>query len=114
MIEQNKLIELIKQSKTILRYKKLEQLINSHEELIKKLKKLKNIQKQMVNAQTLGKSKTYEQYNKEYQILYQEVEEFPHVNEYLALQSEINNLLLFISETIENGINKSLNENKRK
>jgi cell fate (sporulation/competence/biofilm development) regulator YlbF (YheA/YmcA/DUF963 family) len=56
MSEKDKLIQMVKENETIIRYKKIEKIINEHQEIKEKIQKLKAIQKQLVNAKEIGKT----------------------------------------------------------
>ena len=62
----------------------------------------------MVNSKEFNQINQYKVYKEEYDTLYNEVLEFPFVEEYLELLEEANNTLLDICYIIENKINKEL------
>lgn len=104
MSEREKLIQMIKENEEIIRYKKIEKLINEHKEIKTKIQQLKAIQKQLVNAKEIGKVEAVHTFQQKFDALYQEIEEFPLMSEYMALQSDINDMLQAIQDIIQDGI----------
>ncbi|MDD3067491.1 MAG: YlbF family regulator [Acholeplasmataceae bacterium] len=104
MSEKDKLIQMVKENETIIRYKKIEKIINEHQEIKEKIQKLKAIQKQLVNAKEIGKTEAVIAFQEKFDTLYQEIEEFPLMSEYLALQSDINDMMQSIQDIIQEGI----------
>ena len=104
----NKLKEEFLNTELVKRIHSLEKYIDNNDNLNSKLKELKNLQKKMVNAKEFNQMNQYKAYKEEYDNLYNEVLEFPFVEEYLELLEEANNKLLDICYIIENKINKEL------
>lgn len=104
MSEKDKLIEMIETHPDIIRYKKIEKLINEHQELKDKFNELKAIQKQLVNAKQIQKKEAILYFEKQYQELLDTIENYPLMSEYLALQNDINDMLQEITKIIEEGI----------
>lgn len=104
MSEKDKLIEMIETHPDIIRYKKIEKLINEHQELKDKFNELKAIQKQLVNAKQIQKKEAILHFEKQYQELLDIIENYPLMSEYLALQNDINDMLQEITKIIEEGI----------
>ena len=104
----NKLKEEFLKTDLVKRIQSLENIIDNNQELKDKLKSLKELQKKMVNAKEFNQFNQYKSYKEEYDVLYEEVLDFPFVEEYLDLLEEANNKLLDICFIIENKINKQL------
>ena len=104
----NNLKEEFLNTELVKRIHSLEKYIDNNEELNFKLNELKNIQKKMINAKEFNQINQYKVYKEEYENLYNEVLEFPFVEEYLELLDEANNKLLDICYIIENKINNEL------
>lgn len=104
----NKLKEEFQNTELVKRIQGLEKIIDNNPELNQKLDLLKDLQKKMVNAKEFNQINQYKVYKEEYDTLYNEVLEFPFVEEYLELLDEANNTLLDICYIIENKINKEL------
>ena len=104
----NKLKEGFLKTDLVKRIQSLENIIDNNQELKDKLKSLKELQKKMVNAKEFNQFNQYKSYKEEYDVLYEEVLDFPFVEEYLDLLEEANNKLLDICFIIENKINKEL------
>lgn len=110
MNKREEFLKLLENNPIIERYKKLEAVINKDNELKNKIQNLKNIQKQLVNAKEYNKHKMIEMYENKYDMLYNEISEIPLLSEYLALQSDINELLQDVQEIIQVGIETSFFE----
>ena len=108
MSEKEQLIELIKNSETIKRYKQIEIVINKDKQLKRNINKLKTIQKQLVNAKEIGKTKAVEKFQGEFDLLLEEIETYPLMTEYLDLQDEINQMLKDVLNIIEDKINEKI------
>lgn len=104
----NKLKEEFLNTDLVKRIQSLENIIDNNQVLKDKLKSLKELQKKMVNAKEFNQFNQYKSYKEEYDVLYEEVLDFPFVEEYLDLLEEANNKLLDICFIIENKINKEL------
>lgn len=104
----NKLKEEFLNTELVKRIHSLENYIDNNETLNSKLKELKDLQKKMVNAKEFNQINQYKLYKEEYDKLYNEVLDFPFVEEYLELLEEANNKLLDICYIIENKINNEL------
>lgn len=108
MSEKQKLIELIEENETIIRYKKIEVLINKDKKLKSKINQLKSIQKQLINAKEIQKTQAIEKFQSAYDVLLEEIESYPLMSEYLELQDEINQMLKDVLKIIEDKINNDL------
>ena len=104
----NKLKEEFLNTELVKRIHSLEKIIDNNQELNQKPDSLKELQKKMVNSKEFNQINQYKVYKEEYDTLYNEVLEFPFVEEYLELLEEANNTLLDICYIIENKINKEL------
>ncbi len=104
----NKLREEFLKTPEITRLKELELVLDNNTQLNEKISDLKNKQKQMINAKEYHQTKQYQVYYSEYQQLYQEILDYPFVEEYLDLLEIANEELLNISNIIEQKINKKL------
>ncbi|MDE6047274.1 MAG: YlbF family regulator [Anaeroplasmataceae bacterium] len=104
----NDLKEAFQQEAVVKRIHELENYIDTNIELKEKMQNLKLLQKQMVNAKEYGQSKQYALYNDEYQKLYQQILDYPFVEEYLDLLEEANQMLITVTNIIETKINLKL------
>jgi len=104
MFEKDILITLIKNDPTVQRYQKLEKWINDNLELKNQMLKLKKIQQQLILAQTTHKNTISLQ--KAYDEALEAILEFPLIDEYFALQGDINDMLQQIVFIFENGLNE--------
>lgn len=103
-----KLIEAIKNNESIKRYKELEVIINSNTTLLKQMDELKNIQKEIVHAEKLGKPEMLKEVKQRYTDKLILIESYPLMSEYLDLQARINEDLQGFKDVIEKGINNDL------
>ena len=110
MTEKEKLIDLVIQNEEIQRYKRIEKVINDNKNLKAKFNQLKAIQKQMINAKQIGEQQAIIEFEKRYQTLLDEIESYPLMSDYLALQGDINEMLQQVQSIIEEGIEKDFNQ----
>jgi cell fate (sporulation/competence/biofilm development) regulator YmcA (YheA/YmcA/DUF963 family) len=104
----DEMMTMIKNDPSIQRYKELESIILKDKRLKSEIQQLKVIQKQMVNAEHIGKMQAHQQYKSTYETRLDALYEHPLLSEYLALQSDINHLLQEIVGILEDGINKDI------
>ena len=97
---------MIGSNEEIQRYKKIEKAINSNPELKAKINKLKALQKQLINAKHIEKREAILDLEKQYEVVLNEIEEYPLMSDYLALQGDINEMIQTIQSIIEDGILK--------
>ncbi len=109
LTEKEKLIEMIKNNETIKRYQAIEKVLNDNKELKLKINKLKTIQKQLINAKEINKPESIKHFDRLYHELLEEIEAYPLMSDYLALQGDINDMIQHITQIIEDGVNKELN-----
>ncbi len=106
MTEKEKLINMILQNEEIQRYKRIEKLINNNIELKDKVNQLKDLQKQLINAKQIQKKQAIIEFEGRYNLLLNEIETYPLMSDYLALQGDINEMLQHIQFILEDGIKK--------
>ncbi len=106
MTEKEKLIQMIKENDEIKRYARIEKLINENKDLKKKFGQLKVIQKQLINAKHIEKKQAVIDLEKRYQEVLDEIETYPLMSDYMALQGDINEMVQTIQSIIEDGIEK--------
>ena len=110
MNEKEKLIQMILQDEEIQRYKRMESSINNNKELKAKMNELKSVQKQLVNAKHIGKEEAIKAFQDKYDLLYQAIEEYPLMSDYMALQSDINEMIQSIVSILEEGLEKEFDK----
>ena len=109
LTEKEKLIQMIKNNPDIKRYQAIEKVLNENNELKLKINKLKTVQKQLINAKELNKQESIEHFDEIYKKLLDDIEAYPLMSDYLALQGDINEMMQHITQIIEDGVNKELN-----
>ena len=105
MNEKEKFIHMLQNDKNLEEYQRLETLINENKTIKMTMNNLKNIQKQMINANKIEKNNAYLQLEETYQKMLSEIMEFPLMGQYLELQNYFNEILKQTSEIIENSLN---------
>lgn len=110
MTERDKLLLMIQEHEEIQRYKRLEQAINQIPELKAKFHELKSVQKQLVNAKHIGKKEAIDAFQMRYDALYEAIETYPLMSDYLALQSDINDMIQTIVHILEEGLEKDFDK----
>lgn len=99
---------MIKNNESVKRYQKIEKILNENEDLNSMINKLKTIQKQLINAKEIQKQKSIEHFEQLYNKLFEEIQCYPLMSDYLALQGEINDMIQQVTQVIEDGVNKEL------
>ena len=93
----------------VIRIHELEGYIDNNEEIKARLKKMRLIQKQMVNSREYNQMRQYKLQRDEYEKIKAELLDLPFVEEYLELLDIVDNILLTLTNEIENKINKKIN-----
>ncbi|MDO9629731.1 MAG: YlbF family regulator [Acholeplasmataceae bacterium] len=106
MTEKEKLIQMLLENEDIKRYKRIEKHINANKELKAKMNELKSIQKQLVNAKQIQKTEAIKTFQERYDQCLEAIESYPLMSDYLALQSDINEVIQAVLGIIEDGIEK--------
>jgi cell fate (sporulation/competence/biofilm development) regulator YmcA (YheA/YmcA/DUF963 family) len=101
-------IEMINNDERINRYKKLEAIIVKDKKLKAMINKLKAVQKQMINAEHIGKTQAHLQFKIAYENQLEAIHEHPLLSEYLALQGDINYMIQEVLGIIEDGVNQDI------
>lgn len=104
----NKLIATFNDLEEVKRIHQLENYIDKNTILKEKIEALKSKQKQMINAKEYNQVNQYSVYKKEYEEIYNEIIDFPFVEEYLELLDIVNDELKAIKDIIEIKINNEL------
>ncbi len=92
------------------RIHELEGYIDNNKEIKLKLKEMKLIQKKMVNSKEYNQMKQYKNQKLEYEKIKAELLDLPFVEEYLELLDIVDNILLTMTNEIEDKINKKIND----
>jgi cell fate (sporulation/competence/biofilm development) regulator YmcA (YheA/YmcA/DUF963 family) len=105
----NELIDEILSSEEVIRFKKLESIILKNEEVNSKIIRLREVEKQAVNARELGLENAYFMYKKEYDEILSSFENDVLISSYLDSKEEVKSLINLVIGTIEDEINNVIN-----
>lgn len=105
----NELIDEILSSEEVIRFKKLESIILKNEEVNNKIIRLREVEKQAVNARELGLENAYFMYKKEYDEILSSFENDVLISSYLDSKEEVESLINLVIGTIEDEINNVIN-----
>lgn len=102
------LIEAFTKEEEVKRIHELEKIIDNDEDLNRSFSEIKKIQKKMVLAKSKGDLKAYKEYNDFYNDKLSRFRDLPSVSEYFDLLEEVDLVLVNVSKTIEEEINKKI------
>ena len=105
----NELIDEILSSEEVIRFKKLESIILKNEEVNNKIIRLREVEKQAINARELGLENAYFMYKKEYDEILSSFENDVLISSYLDSKEEVKSLINLVIGTIEDEINNVIN-----
>ena len=103
------MIDEILSSEEVIRFKKLESIILKNEEVNNKIIRLREVEKQAVNARELGLENAYFMYKKEYDEILSSFENDVLISSYLDSKEEVKSLINLVIGTIEDEINNVIN-----
>ena len=109
MNSKDKLIEYFNNLEEVKRIKELEGYIDNNKDIKNKFNELKDLQKKLINAKEYNQINQYNVYLKEYNNLKNELLDLPFVEEYLELLDYVNNMLNYLTKSIEMDIDKKIN-----
>jgi len=95
----------------VIRYQKLENIINNNEEIKELLERSKAIQKEIVHAEALNKSNQLNVLEAKYDEIMKKLTNKPLLMEYLDLQKEINDFLQIVKDKINDTLIANLSNN---
>lgn len=105
----NELIDEILSSEEVIRFKKLESIILKNEEVNNKIIRLREVEKQAINARELGLENAYFMYKNEYDEILSSFENDVLISSYLDSKEEVKSLINLVIGTIEDEINNVIN-----
>ncbi|NYF24304.1 RicAFT regulatory complex protein RicA family protein [Sporosarcina sp. JAI121] len=85
-------------------FKRAEEQINENQKIRENIASLKSLQKQAVNFQQYGKEKALSIIEGKIEKIQNDIDEVPIVQEFKQSQSEVNDLLQLVSNTIANTV----------
>lgn len=109
MNSKDRLIEYFNNLEEVKRIKELEGYIDNNKDIKNIFNELKDLQKKLVNAKEYNQINQYNAYLKEYNNLKNELLDLPFVEEYLELLDYVNNMLNYLTKSIEMDIDKKIN-----
>ena len=104
MKAKEELFKLIKEDPIVVEYQKLENIVNSDNNLKKAVGELFDMQQHIVQLKYIDKLQMAEKLENEYRVKRALIETNPVIHNYLILQDEVNELLKSIKEIIEDGL----------
>lgn len=104
MKAKEELFKLIKEDPLVVEYQKLENIVNSDQNLKKAVGELFDMQQQIVQLKYIDKLQMAEKLENDYRVKRALIETNPVIHNYLILQDEVNELLKSIKEIIEDGL----------
>ena len=103
------LVEHLKENETVKAYQKIEKVLLNHEYYQNKYQTFLATQKALVQSQHYQSSQQKELQN-DYQNQLEKLKDDPLIHQYLTLQSEVDDLIKSITDTIEIALNKPFND----
>ena len=100
MKAKEELFKLIKEDPLVVEYQKLENIVNSDNNLKKAVGELFDMQQQIVQLKYIDKLQMAEKLENDYRVKRALIETNPVIHNYLILQDEVNELLKSIKEII--------------
>ena len=100
----DKIIDYLNNLDEVKRFKELDNYISKNKAINDKINNLNIIKKKMVNSKEFNQINQYNEYKKEYDIIYNEIIDMPFVEEYLELKEYVLDLLNNIKNNIEYSI----------
>src|SRR5699024_413579 len=98
--EARHLAKMLANTEEIDRFKKVEAKINENQKVQHLITRIKALQKQAVNLQAYGKAEALEKVDKEIDILQEEIDAIPVVQEFKETQIVVNDILQLVTGTI--------------
>ncbi|WP_112180916.1 MULTISPECIES: RicAFT regulatory complex protein RicA family protein [Paraliobacillus] len=92
------------------RFKQVEERLNNNQKIKKLINQMKALQKQAVNFQAYGKTEALKKVEKEIDLLQEEIDEIPIVQEFRESQVMINDILQVVTETITDEVTKEMKD----
>lgn len=89
-------------------FKRAEEQINENQKIRENIASLKSLQKQAVNFQQYGKERALNIIEDKIEKIQSEIDAVPIVQEFKHSQSEVNDLLQLVSNTIANGVTNEI------
>ncbi len=102
------LIEAFTNEEEVKRIHDLEKIIDNDEDLNMRFEDIKKLQRKMVLAKSKGELKAYKEYKELYNDKLSSFNDLPIVSEYFDLLEEVDLVLVNVSKTIEEEINKKI------
>lgn len=102
------LIEAFTKEEEVKRIHELEKIIDNDEDLNKSFSEIKQIQRKMVLAKSKGDLSSYKEFKELYNDKLSSFKDLPSISEYFDLLEEVDLVLVNVSKTIEEEINKKL------
>ena len=104
----NEIAKMLAQTEEVDFFKRAEEAINQNQKVQQIIKQIKVLQKESVNLQHFQKHEAYKLNEQKIDELMKELDEIPVVQEFKQSQTDVNDLLQYISITISNRVTEEI------
>lgn len=109
MTSKEEIISYFNSKDEVKRLKELEHLIDKDDVLKNKINELKSLQQKMINSKEYNLINQYKEDKRLYDELLEEINDYPFMGEYLDLLELVNNELRYLTDGINEEIDKLIN-----
>ncbi len=109
MTSKEEIISYFNSKDEVKRLKELEHLIDKDDALKNKINELKSLQQKMINSKEYNLINQYKEDKRLYDELLKEINDYPFMGEYLDLLELVNNELRYLTDGINEEIDKLIN-----
>lgn len=108
----NELAKMMIETEEIDFFKRAEKQINAHHEVQRMIAEIKQLQKEAVNLQHYGKKEALKEVESKIDALHNKIDEIPLVQQFKRSQTDVNELLQMVSNTISRTVTAAMEEDK--
>ena len=109
MTSKDEIISYFNSKDEVKRLKELEHLIDKDDVLKNKINEVKKLQQKMINSKEYNLINQYKEDKRLYDELLEEINDYPFMGEYLDLLDLVNNELRYLTDGINEEIDKLIN-----
>lgn len=110
LLKADELAAQISDIEEVERFKQVEERLNNNQKIKKLINQMKALQKQAVNFQAYGKTEALKKVEKEIDLIQEEIDAIPIVQEFRESQVMINDILQVVTETIKDEVTKEMKD----